>query len=104
MDDFDKTNYREFNAKPALKQKVYETDNIHFSFVSDEFNGSTRDNHGNIRPIRQRSFTSLSQAEEENGQSRVYLGIHWVFDKTTGIKQGRNVANYIFEHIFKPLQ
>lgn len=28
MDDFDKTNYRKFNAKPALKQKVYETDNI----------------------------------------------------------------------------
>jgi hypothetical protein len=28
MDDFDKVNYREFNAKPALKQKVYETDSI----------------------------------------------------------------------------
>jgi hypothetical protein len=28
MDDFDKTNYREFNAKPALKQKVYDTDSI----------------------------------------------------------------------------
>jgi hypothetical protein len=28
MDDFDKTNYREFNAKPALKQKVYETNSI----------------------------------------------------------------------------
>lgn len=28
MDDFDKTNYRAFSAKPALKQKVYDTDNI----------------------------------------------------------------------------
>ena len=28
MDDFDKTNYRQFNAKPALKQKVYDTDSI----------------------------------------------------------------------------
>ncbi len=28
MDDFDKTNYRDFEAKPALKQKVYETDSI----------------------------------------------------------------------------
>lgn len=28
MNDFDKTNYREFNAKPALKQKIYDTDNI----------------------------------------------------------------------------
>ena len=28
-----------------------------------------------------RSLSSLSQAEEENGQSRIYLGIHWNFDK-----------------------
>ena len=26
-------------------------------------------------------FSTLSQAEEENGQSRIYLGIHWSFDK-----------------------
>ncbi len=53
------------------------TDDIAFTFVSDEFNGVTRDNGGNIRPLIPRSFTSLSQAEEENGQSRIYLGIHW---------------------------
>ncbi len=28
MDDFDKTNYRQFNARPALKQHVYETESI----------------------------------------------------------------------------
>ena len=28
MDDFDKTDYRNFNAKPALKKAVYDTDNI----------------------------------------------------------------------------
>ena len=50
-----------------------------------------------------RSFTSLSQAEEENGQSRIYLGIHWSFDKTAGIAQGRRVADYVFTHAFRPL-
>ena len=28
MDDFNKVNYRSFNAKPALKQKVYDTESI----------------------------------------------------------------------------
>jgi len=46
-------------------------------------------------------FRSLSQAEEENGQSRIYLGIHWSFDKTEGIKQGNRVADYLFDNSFR---
>ena len=81
-------------------RKFYRTDRIRFTFVSDEFNGVTRDSQGNVRPRIPRSFKSLSQAEEENGQSRIYLGIHWSFDKTEGIAQGRKVADYIFRHVF----
>ena len=47
-----------------------------------------------------RTFTSLSQAEDENGQSRIYLGIHWSFDKIQGISQGEQVADYVFDHAF----
>ncbi|MDB5953270.1 MAG: chloroperoxidase, partial [Massilia sp.] len=68
-----------------------------FTFVSDELNGITRDNDGKVRPLRPRSFQFLSQAEEENGQSRIYLGVHWQFDKIQGFNVGRNVANYAFE-------
>jgi hypothetical protein len=85
-----------------IMRRFYGTDNISFTFVSDEFNGQTRDNNGNLRPYQPRSFANLSQAEEENGQSRIYLGIHWSFDKTEGIAQGRSVANYVFEHAFTP--
>jgi hypothetical protein len=81
-------------------RNFYRTDRIAFSFVSDEFNGVTKDNTGNTRPHIPRNFRSLSHAEEENGQSRVYLGIHWAFDKTEGIAQGRRVANYVFKHAF----
>jgi hypothetical protein len=84
-------------------RRCYGTDKIAFTFVSDEFNGVTRDNEGNMRPLLPRSFSSLSQAEEENGQSRIYLGIHWAFDKTRGIVQGRRIADYVFEHAFVPL-
>lgn len=84
-------------------RNFYHTDHIAFTFVSDEFNGVTGDNQGNPRPLIPRHFGTLSQAEEENGQSRIYLGIHWSFDKTEGIVQGRRVANYVFENAFGPL-
>ena len=85
-------------------RKFYGTDGIAFTFNSDEFNGVTKDNSGNARPVVSRSFSSLSQAEEENGQSRIYLGIHWSFDKTEGIAQGRRVADYVFANAFAPLK
>jgi vanadium-dependent haloperoxidase-like protein len=82
-------------------RRFYGTDHIRFSCISDEFNGETVGNDGAVRPVVRRNYSRLSQAEEENGQSRIYLGIHWAFDKTQGIAQGRRVANYVFEHAFK---
>jgi hypothetical protein len=84
-----------------MLRRYYKTDNIPFTFVSDEFNGVTKGNDGNVRPIIERRFATLSEAEEENGQSRIYLGIHWSFDKTEGIYQGRRVADYVFENGFR---
>ena len=63
---------------------------------------TTRGNDGNVRPLLPRSFSSLSQAEEENGQSRIYLGIHWAFDKTASIALGRQVGDYTFDRTFLP--
>ena len=83
-------------------RRFYGTDHLGFTFVSDEFNGVTKGNDGQVRPYMPRSFSTLSQAAEENGQSRIYLGIHWSFDKTEGIKQGQHVANYVFDHSFRP--
>src|SRR5215212_479141 len=50
-------------------------------FVSDEMNGVNKDNKGTVRPRHVRNFPrGLWQMIEENGRSRVYLGVHWVFD------------------------
>jgi len=51
------------------------------SFVSEELNGANTDNLGAVRPRHVREFPDgLWQMMEENGRSRVYLGVHWVFD------------------------
>jgi hypothetical protein len=86
-----------------VMRRFFGTDDIPFTFVSDEFDGATRDALGNVRPLLPRSFRSLSEAEEENGQSRVYLGIHWSFDKTGGIALGREVADYVFDRAYQPV-
>lgn len=87
----------------AVLRIFYNTDQIPFTFVSDEYNGSTKDNEGNIRPRKSRSFNNLKEAEEENAQSRMYLGIHWAFDKTAGMNQGEEVASFTMKKLFLPL-
>jgi len=87
-----------------ILRRFYRTDDIAFTFVSDEFNGVTRDNKGDVRPLVPRHFSSFSEAEEENGQSRIYLGIHWAFDKTDGIAQGRQVADHVYHNAFERLR
>ncbi len=83
-------------------KRFYGRDDIPFTFVSDELNGITRDADGSTRPVVPRSFTSFSQASFENGQSRIYLGIHWSLDRDEGIKTGDNTANFIYTHILRP--
>lgn len=50
-------------------------------FVSDEFNGGNRDNEGTVRPRHTRFFDGgLWDMIIENATSRVFLGVHWIFD------------------------
>jgi membrane-associated phospholipid phosphatase len=50
-------------------------------FVSDEYNGGNRDNDGTVRPRHTRFFPGgLWQMIIENALSRIFLGVHWIFD------------------------
>lgn len=81
------------------------------TFVSDEHDGINRDNEGTVRPRHVRAFPrGLWQMILENGRSRVFLGVHWVFDafavdkednpdldqNVGGVPLGINIAEDIF--------
>lgn len=81
------------------------------SFVSEELNGVTTDNQGAVRPRIPRTFPEgLWGMIRENSLSRVFLGVHWVFDaflpgparsmtlteNMGGVPLGLAIANDIF--------
>jgi hypothetical protein len=86
-----------------------------FLFLSDEFNGKNKDvfnyfrcssddklTPGKFCDKNGRSFT-LNCAERENADSRVFMGVHWVFDADDGIEQGNKVAREVYRRAMKPV-
>jgi vanadium chloroperoxidase len=72
-----------YNQGGTFKNNNLSADSLFngLDYVSDELNGISTDNHGTVRPRHRRDFAGgLWQMIEENGRSRVYLGVHWVFD------------------------
>jgi len=84
-------------------RNFYGTDTMNFTLGSDEYNGITKDNTGKVRPVVKRSYTKLSQAEYENGISRIYLGVHYLHDYVYGDAAGISGANYLFGRAFTRL-
>jgi vanadium chloroperoxidase len=97
----------------AAEAKKYQPDTLFkgLTFVSDEMNGVNTDNKDTVRPRHVRQFDGgLWEMIEENGRSRVYLGVHWVFDafavknngqpdlskKIGGVPLGLKIAEDIF--------
>ena len=50
-----------------------------------------------------RSFSSFSQAASENGESRIYAGIHFRSAVEDGIKQGKSIGRFAFTHALQRL-
>lgn len=85
-------------------EQYYGTDEIAFTFTSDEMNGVTTDNRGVVRPLSPRTFANLRDAARENSDSRVYLGVHWRFDQDAGMTMGNRIGEYVFEHALRPVR
>lgn len=88
-------------------------------FVSEELDGVNADNDGVVRTRHTRKFPDgLWQMMEENGRSRVFLGVHWSFDafasgtgggmdlsqNVGGVRLGRDIANNLWVNGLKQSQ
>jgi hypothetical protein len=73
-------------------QSYFGTDKFSFDVRSDEVPGVVR------------HFSHFSDAAKENGQSRIYLGIHWQFDNQYGLATGKKVADFVLSQAMKPLR
>jgi hypothetical protein len=52
-----------------------------------------------VLPGVERSFVSFSAAAEEATQSRIFAGAHFRNDLTTGHRLGRDVADFVLDHV-----
>ena len=91
-------------GKPIIKGGNLVKDDLfdRLGFVSEELNGKNQDNQGTFRPRHVRDFDfeaskkhlsgGLGRMIIENALSRVYLGVHWMFDAFAG-KNGKPEFN-----------
>lgn len=77
-------------ASAKILELYFGTGAVSFSTTSDGLPGV------------QRSFSSLSAAAEEAGQSRIYGGIHWQYDNQAGLASGRALAEHVFFNYLAP--
>jgi hypothetical protein len=78
-------------ASGAVLAEFFRTDNI--SFTSSPEGVSVPD----------RTFTSFAQASQEAADSRLYGGIHWVYDNEDGLSLGRALGQHVFATQLRPI-
>jgi PAP2 superfamily len=73
-------------AGAAVLVAVLQRDHLDFAVTSE------------VLPGVERSFASFSSAADEATQSRIFAGVHFRNDLTSGHRLGRDVADFVLDH------
>ena len=74
-------------AAGGVLSDYFDTDLLNFSVVTEDTL--------NLAPGYTRNFTSISDAVDEAGMSRIYGGIHFQFDNEDGKIAGAQIGDYV---------
>lgn len=78
------------------------TKTLELFFNRDRMDFEVTSNAANV-VNRTRSYRRFSQLAQEVVDARVLLGIHFRFADTAARRQGRQVAEYVFDHLLLPI-
>jgi hypothetical protein len=87
-------------AAAAVVRRFFGTDRISFAVCSDALpSGQTCSDPSPVV----RHFSRVSDASEENGDSRVYIGFHFRTAVRRGIEHGTGIGDNAVEHFLRPV-
>jgi hypothetical protein len=99
--DYDSGHSVEGGAAAQVLKRFFKDDDVSFTACSLTL-PAPEERCGGTSEVR-RSFTSFTQAAEENGVSRIYNGFHFRNAVNKGIKHGRKIADRAVSHFLKPV-
>jgi hypothetical protein len=100
--DYDSAHAVEGGAAAEVLQRVFETDQVSFSTCSLTLLLAEERCDGANEVLR--SFSSFSQAADENGVSRILVGFHFRKAVEEGITHGRKIGKRTVQHFLKPVK
>ena len=100
--DYDATQAVEAGAAAQVLQRFFGTDAVSFSTCSQTL-PLTAERCGGAQEV-QRSFSSFTQAAQENGVSRILIGFHFRKAIEEGLKHGQKIGNRAVNLFLLPVQ
>lgn len=78
-------------------------DDLSYTLTSAEPGGGLARQFATFTQVAPLAIGAEDSPEGENGTSRIYLGIHWIFDQQDGITLGHSVADHVFNNCMTPV-